>query len=81
VRLLARWFLLLAGAAAYRQYGQDEHYQERLRAACADKGGKLTLTNLCINIKPMLDELIASKARRTRLVNKRACRGADVTGP
>ena len=55
--LLARWFLLLVGAVTYHQYGQDKHYQEQLRAACATKGGKLSLSNLCINMKPILDEL------------------------
>ena len=59
VRHLARWFLLLVGAMAYHQYGQDKHYQEQLRAACATKGGKLSLSNLCINMKPILDELTA----------------------
>jgi hypothetical protein len=39
------------------QYGQDKHYQQQLRAACAIKGGKLTLSNLCINMKPILDQL------------------------
>jgi hypothetical protein len=47
------------GTVAYNQYSQDERYQEELRADCAAKGGKLTLSNLCIDMKPMLDELIA----------------------
>ena len=50
LRLLARWFLVLLGAVAYHQYSQDNHYQEQLRAACAAKGGKITLTNLCIKM-------------------------------
>ena len=57
VRLLARCFLLLVGTVVYHQYGQDKHYQEQLRAACAAKGGKITLTNLCINVKPIIGEL------------------------
>ncbi len=57
VTLLARGFLLLVGAVTYHQYGQDEHYQERLVVACAAKGGKLSLTNLCINMNPILDAL------------------------
>jgi hypothetical protein len=43
-------------AVAYDQHGQGKH-QEQLRAACAAKGGKLALSNLCINMKPILDEL------------------------
>jgi len=57
VRPLARWFLVLIGVVAYHQYGQDNHYQEQLRAACAAKGGKITLTNLCINMRPIIGEL------------------------
>jgi len=57
VRHLARCFLLLVGTVVYHQYGQDKHYLEQLRAACAAKGGKLALSNLCINMKPILDEL------------------------
>jgi hypothetical protein len=53
LRLLARWFLVLIGAVAYHQYSQDSRYQEQLRAACAAKGGKITLTNFCINMKPL----------------------------
>jgi hypothetical protein len=52
ISLIARWFLVLIGAVVYRQYSQDNHYQEQLRATCAAKGGKITLTNLCINMKP-----------------------------
>jgi hypothetical protein len=48
---------VLIGAVAYHQYSQDNHYQEQLRAACAAKGGKITLTNLCINMKPVIAEL------------------------
>ena len=59
VRHLSRCFLLLVGTVVYHQYGQDKHYQERLRAACAAKGGKIALSNLCINMKPILDELTA----------------------
>ncbi len=59
VTLLARCFLLLVGAVIYHQHGQDEHYQEKLRAACAAKGGKLALSNLCIDMKPVLNELTA----------------------
>ncbi len=58
VTLLARCFLLLVGTVVYHQHGQEK-YQEQLRAACAAKGGKLALSNLCINMKPMLDELTA----------------------
>ena len=54
LRLLARWFLVLIGAVAYHQYSQDNRYQEQLRAACAAKGGKISLTNLCIDMKPIL---------------------------
>jgi len=50
VRLLAKCFLLLAGVLVYQQCGQSKHYQERLRAACTAKGGKLTLSNLCIDL-------------------------------
>ena len=57
LRLLARWFLVLIGAVAYHQYSQDNHYQEQLRAACAAKGGKIALTNICINLKPIIGEL------------------------
>ena len=57
MRHLARFFLLLVGTVIYHQYGQEEHQQEQLRAACAAKGGKLALSNLCINMKPILDEL------------------------
>jgi hypothetical protein len=57
LRHLARWFLLLIGAVAYHQYSQDGHHQEQLRAACAAKGGKISLTNLCINMKPVIAEL------------------------
>ena len=57
LRLLARWFLVLIGAVAYHQYSQDNHYQEQRHAACAAKGGKITLTNLCINMKPIIGEL------------------------
>lgn len=58
VTLLARCFLLLVGAVIYHQHGQEEH-QEQLSAACAARGGKLALSNLCINMKPVLDELTA----------------------
>ena len=58
VRHLARCFLLLVGTVVYHQYGQEKH-QDQLRAACAAKGGKLALSNLCINMKPILDELTA----------------------
>ena len=58
VTLLARCFLLLVVAVAYDQHGEDKH-QEQLRAACAAKGGKLTLSSLCINVEPILDELTA----------------------
>ena len=57
VRLLARCFLLLVGVLVYHQCGQSKQYLEKLRTACAAKGGKLTLSNLCINMKPMLDEM------------------------
>ena len=56
VTLLARCFLLFVVAVAYDQHGEDKH-QEQLRAACAAKGGKLALSNLCINMKPMLDQM------------------------
>ncbi len=58
VTLLARCFLLLVGAVIYHQHGQEK-YQEQLRAACAAKGGKLALSSLCINMKPVLNELTA----------------------
>ncbi len=58
VTLLARCFLLLVGTVIYHQHGQEKH-QEQLRAACAAKGGKLALSNLCINMKPILDGLTA----------------------
>ena len=60
MRLLARCFLPLVGTVVYHQYGREKHqekHQEQLRAACAAKGGKLALSNLCINMKPILDEL------------------------
>ena len=50
MRLLAKCFLLLVGTLIYHQCGQTKHYQGKLRAACAAKGGKLTLSNLCINL-------------------------------
>ena len=56
MRLLARCFLLVVGTVVHHQYGQEK-YQEQLRAACAAKGGKLALSNLCIDMKPILDEL------------------------
>jgi hypothetical protein len=43
-------------AARGGQHAQEKH-QEQLRAACAAKGGKLALSNLCTNMKPILDEL------------------------
>lgn len=64
VRLLARWFLVLIGAVAYHQYSQDNHYQEHLRAACAAKGGKITLANLCINMKPIIGGLTPRRRLR-----------------
>ena len=57
LRLLARWFLVLIGVVAYHRYSQDNHYQEQLRAACAAKGGKIALTNICVNLKPIIGEL------------------------
>jgi len=50
VRLLARCFVLLVGTLIYHQCCEPKRYQERLRASCAAKGGKLTLTNLCIDL-------------------------------
>jgi hypothetical protein len=50
VRLLGRGFLLLFGTVAYNQYSQGADHLEQLRAACAANGGKITLSNLCINL-------------------------------
>ncbi len=58
VTLLAKCFLLLVGTVIYHQHGQEK-YQEQLRTACAAKGGKLALSNLCIDMKPVLHELTA----------------------
>jgi hypothetical protein len=60
--------MLLVGTVVYHQYGQDKHYQEQLRAACAAKGGKLALSNLCINMKPILDELTRRYVHRHKVV-------------
>jgi hypothetical protein len=45
-------------AVTLLEHGEKKH-QEQLRAACAANGGKLALSNLCINLKPILDELTA----------------------
>ncbi len=50
MRLLAKCFLLLVGALVYHQCGQTKQYREKLSIACATKGGKLTLSNLCIDL-------------------------------
>jgi hypothetical protein len=46
VRLFAKCFLLLVGVLVYHQSAQTKQYQEKLRTACAARGGKLTLSNL-----------------------------------
>ena len=58
---------MLIGAVAYHQYSQDGHYQEQLRAACAAKGGKLALSNLCINLSWVRDPSDARPGSQTRL--------------
>ena len=50
MRLLGRGFLLLVGTVAYNQYSQGADHLDQLRAACAARGGKITLSNLCINL-------------------------------
>jgi hypothetical protein len=65
VRVLAKCFLLLVGVLVYHQSSQSKQYQERLRTACAARGGKLTLTNLCINLS-WTNEPTNARARAAR---------------
>jgi len=50
VRLLAKGFLLLVGVLIYHQSAQTKQYHEKLSTACAARGGKLTLSNLCFDL-------------------------------
>ena len=69
LRLLARWFLVLFGAAAYHQYSQDNHYQEQLRAACA--------FNFLPRVFKVFWVLIAHRGKVSDMVAARITRGRD----